>query len=91
MSSYGLNGTGGPSSLTKVKRKSTGTAAMVARTSGAAATPSRRRVDDGERELTEEQRMEIKEAFELFDSDKDGAIDCGSWRSPTSIGLGHKC
>lgn len=26
-------------------------------------------------ELTEEQRQEIKEAFELFDTDKDGAID----------------
>lgn len=25
--------------------------------------------------LTEDQRQEIKEAFELFDSDKDGAID----------------
>lgn len=27
------------------------------------------------RELTEEQRQEIKEAFELFDTDKDNAID----------------
>ena len=27
------------------------------------------------RALTEDQRAEIKEAFELFDSDKDGAID----------------
>lgn len=26
-------------------------------------------------EITEEQRHEIKEAFELFDSDKDGVID----------------
>lgn len=26
-------------------------------------------------ELTDEQRQEIKEAFELFDTDKDGAID----------------
>lgn len=25
--------------------------------------------------LTEDQRQEIKEAFELFDSDKDGAVD----------------
>ncbi|KAG0143974.1 hypothetical protein CROQUDRAFT_660490 [Cronartium quercuum f. sp. fusiforme G11] len=34
--------------------------------------------DDDEnmiRELSEEQKMEIKEAFELFDTDKDGAID----------------
>jgi hypothetical protein len=28
----------------------------------------------GERELTEEQKSEIKEAFELFDTDKDGWI-----------------
>ena len=27
------------------------------------------------RELSEEQKQEIKEAFELFDTDKDGAID----------------
>ncbi len=27
------------------------------------------------RELTEEQKQEIKESFELFDTDKDGAID----------------
>ena len=27
------------------------------------------------RELTEEQKQEIKEAFELFDTDKDNAID----------------
>ena len=27
------------------------------------------------RELTEEQKQEIKEAFELFDTDKDKAID----------------
>lgn len=26
-------------------------------------------------ELTEEQKQEVKEAFELFDTDKDGAID----------------
>ena len=26
-------------------------------------------------ELTEEQRQEIKEAFELFDTDKDGCVD----------------
>ena len=35
-------------------------------------------LDDDEnlvRELTEEQKLEIKEAFELFDTDKDGAID----------------
>lgn len=29
----------------------------------------------GSRQLTEEQRQEIKEAFELFDTDHDGAID----------------
>ena len=27
------------------------------------------------RELTDEQRQEIKEAFELFDQDRDGALD----------------
>ena len=27
------------------------------------------------RELSEEQRQEIREAFELFDTDKDGALD----------------
>lgn len=26
-------------------------------------------------ELTEEQKVEIKEAFELFDTDKDGSLD----------------
>lgn len=30
---------------------------------------------DGSRTLTDDQRQEIKEAFELFDTDKDGAID----------------
>lgn len=30
---------------------------------------------NGSRQLTEEQRQEIKEAFELFDTDHDGAID----------------
>jgi len=37
------------------------------------------RVDLGKRrkkrEVSEEQRQEIKEAFELFDTDKDGAVD----------------
>lgn len=41
--------------------------------------------DNMVRELSEEQKMEIKEAFELFDTDKDGAIDCKflgwSWSS----------
>ena len=27
------------------------------------------------KELSEEQKQEIREAFELFDTDKDGAID----------------
>ena len=34
------------------------------------ANPKRRR-----QELSEEQRQEIKEAFELFDTDKTGTID----------------
>ena len=29
----------------------------------------------GRKELTEEQKQEIREAFELFDTDKDGFID----------------
>ena len=29
----------------------------------------------GRRELSEEQKQEIREAFELFDTDKDSAID----------------
>lgn len=40
------------------------------------AQKSKRRVHGRERpELTEEQKQEIKEAFELFDSDKDNCID----------------
>jgi hypothetical protein len=40
------------------------------------AQKAKRRVHGRERpELTEEQKTEIKEAFELFDSDKDNCID----------------
>jgi centrin-3 len=41
-----------------------------------ASTPNgaTRRMENG-RDLTDEQRQEIKEAFDLFDMDKDGAID----------------
>jgi centrin-3 len=40
------------------------------------AQKAKRRVHGRERpELSEEQKQEIKEAFELFDSDKDNAID----------------
>ena len=38
--------------------------------SASAAPRTRRR-----RELTDEQRQEIKEAFDLFDTDKDGSLD----------------
>ena len=34
-----------------------------------------RRVPRTRVELTEDQRLEIKEAFEIFDSDKSGSID----------------
>jgi centrin-3 len=45
-----------------------------------AATKSRRRTHGSTHaavrpELSEEQKQEIKEAFELFDTDKDGAVD----------------
>ncbi len=36
---------------------------------------AQRRFGKKRRELSEEQRQEIQEAFNLFDSDKDNAID----------------
>jgi len=38
-------------------------------------TPKGKRRATHRPELTDEQRQEVKEAFELFDTDKDGAID----------------
>src|SRR6266436_9032917 len=52
------------SATSKAKRRSHAAAAAVA----AAAAHSRP-------ELTDEQKQEIKEAFELFDTDKDGSVD----------------
>ncbi len=40
-----------------------------------ALAPSTTSINQQRPTLTEDQRQEIKEAFELFDSDKDGAID----------------
>ena len=70
------SGGGGPSgsSGTPISRSSAAAAAAAARhhhhhhnnSSSAHATAS---------DLTDEQRQEIREAFELFDTDKDGAID----------------
>lgn len=42
--------------------------------SSAAAQKAKRRAHSRP-ELTDEQKQEIKEAFELFDTDKDGAVD----------------
>ncbi|CAE6523060.1 unnamed protein product [Rhizoctonia solani] len=39
------------------------------------AQKAKRRTQHARPELSEEQKQEIKEAFELFDTDKDGAID----------------
>jgi centrin-3 len=38
-------------------------------------TPPRARAAGGARQITEEQKQEIKEAFDLFDTDKSGSID----------------
>lgn len=82
-------GGGSTSSLSKPKRKSniagsgptTSSSAVIA-AHQTRATPGRRPrrniYEDQERELTDEQRAEIKEAFDLFDADKDGALDCAS-------------
>ncbi|KAF9060324.1 hypothetical protein BDP27DRAFT_1273165 [Rhodocollybia butyracea] len=42
---------------------------------GASAVQKSKRRTHSRPELTEDQKQEIKEAFELFDSDKDGQID----------------
>src|SRR5258707_14270869 len=39
------------------------------------AQKAKRRATHTRPELTDEQKQEIKEAFELFDTDKDGAVD----------------
>lgn len=39
------------------------------------AQKAKRRATHSRPELSEEQKQEIKEAFELFDTDKDGAVD----------------
>ena len=40
-----------------------------------AASKSKRRAAHPRPELTDEQKQEVKEAFELFDTDKDGCVD----------------
>src|ERR1700749_5318474 len=42
---------------------------------GASAQKAKRRTQHSRPELTDEQKQEIKEAFELFDTDKDGCLD----------------
>ena len=39
------------------------------------ASKSKRRTAHPRPELTDEQKQEVKEAFELFDTDKDGCVD----------------
>jgi centrin-3 len=73
------------SNLTKPKRRPTGSASGVGGTSGMINGPSRSPHVAGQgtaagasssgRHLTDEQRQEIKEAFEMFDTDHDNAID----------------
>lgn len=42
-------------------------------------------------DLTDEQRQEIKEAFELFDTDKDGCIDYHELKvAMRALGFDHK-
>jgi len=53
------------SATSKAKRRSHAAAAAAASSAHAHTRP----------ELSDEQKQEIKEAFELFDTDKDGALD----------------
>jgi len=53
------------STTSKAKRRSHAAAAAAASSAHAHTRP----------ELSDEQKQEIKEAFELFDTDKDGALD----------------
>jgi centrin-3 len=53
------------SATSKAKRRSHAAAAAASAHAHAHARP----------ELSDEQKQEIKEAFELFDTDKDGAVD----------------
>lgn len=40
-------------------------------------------------ELTDEQKAEIREAFEIFDMDKDGALDFHEFKVKLMIDFGH--
>lgn len=40
-------------------------------------------------ELTDEQKAEIREAFEIFDMDKDGALDFHEFKVCLSVGDDH--
>lgn len=62
-----------PSSKPPKRRPLPGASSSSASPSHAHLSSSRANVLNGE--LRDEQRQEIKEAFDLFDSDKDGAID----------------
>lgn len=52
---------------------STGTGGVSGGVGGGIISSSKRHANRGD--LTEDQKNEIKEAFELFDTDKDGALD----------------
>ena len=47
------------------------------------------RARKNQKELTEQQKDEIREAFELFDTDNSGSIDAGELRTAMKA-LGHE-
>lgn len=72
-------------SANKNRRRAGGLASGTPRLGGTSGQPSTGMLSNGNahghtpsgitNDLTDEQKQEIKEAFELFDTDKDGAID----------------
>lgn len=60
-----------PASISKPKRR----APVASTPSQAHPHASSHQQQQQQRDLTDDQRLEIKEAFDLFDTDKDGAID----------------
>lgn len=60
-----------PASLAKPKRRPANTTTSTPVTHHHSTASQQQQ----QRELTDDQRLEIREAFDLFDTDKDGAID----------------